>query len=451
MKNSITQITENFIKNIGEIFKESEKLYETEEKIKLQTQNLATSLVKLFIEQIDNEILQDKKKRKAEGYSVERHGDRRSILFSYGQVEFERTYYKKASGGYEYLADTAVGINERDRISENMLCSLATGAKDMSYAKASRHITGGKISRQTVMNCVRKSRAEVTESTEKRAVSELHIDADEAHVTLIGGKKSIVPLVSVYEGIETIGKRKSCKNVFHISEYGKNNDDFWEQVLDEIEKRYILDETEIYLHADGGGWIQKGLEWLPNAKFVLDKYHKNKAIKAMTAGIENKYRNNYDKEIRKALNEENLELYEQLTGSLIMQNPDRAETISQNAAYLQRFVKGISICKKDERANNGGCTEPHISHVLAARLSSRPLAWSETTLKHLAPILAAGNLTLKRKSTDNEQPVSLRKAAARASKAFLMATEGLPSPNAIGTLQTNGKVTSLQKVLKLYH
>ena len=29
-------------------------------------------------------------------------------------------------------------------------------------------------------------------------------------------------------------------------------------------------------------------------------------------------------------------------------------------------------------------------------------------------------------------------------------TEGLPSPNAIGTLQTNGKVTSLQKVLKLY-
>ena len=29
MKNSITQITEDFIKKIGEIFKESEKLYET--------------------------------------------------------------------------------------------------------------------------------------------------------------------------------------------------------------------------------------------------------------------------------------------------------------------------------------------------------------------------------------------------------------------------------------
>ena len=30
VKNSITQITEDFIKKIGEIFKESEKLYETE-------------------------------------------------------------------------------------------------------------------------------------------------------------------------------------------------------------------------------------------------------------------------------------------------------------------------------------------------------------------------------------------------------------------------------------
>ena len=124
MKNSITQITEDFIKKIGEIFKESEKLYETEEKIKLQTQNSATSLVKLFIEHIDNEILRDKK-RKAEGYSAERRGDRRSILFSYGQVEFERTYYKKASGGYEYLADTTVN-------------SLLAFSKKFSYKNLTR-------------------------------------------------------------------------------------------------------------------------------------------------------------------------------------------------------------------------------------------------------------------------------------------------------------------------
>ena len=78
VKNSITQITGDFIKKIGEIFKESEKLYKTEEKIKLQTQNSATSLAELFIEQIDNEMSRDKKKRKAEGYSAEKRGDRRA-------------------------------------------------------------------------------------------------------------------------------------------------------------------------------------------------------------------------------------------------------------------------------------------------------------------------------------------------------------------------------------
>ena len=90
------------------------------------------------------------------------------------------------------------------------------------------------------------------------------------------------------------------------------------------------------------------------------------------------------------------------------------------------------------------CPHPrlsHISHVLATRLSSRPLAWSETTLKHLAPILAAGSLTLNRKSTDNEQPVFLRKALLALAAAFLRKTEGLASPYAIGTLQTNGNVT----------
>ena len=65
------------------------------------------------------------KKRKAEGYSAERRGDRRSILFSYGQVEFERTYYKKASGGYEYFADTTVN-------------SLLAFSKNFSYKNLTR-------------------------------------------------------------------------------------------------------------------------------------------------------------------------------------------------------------------------------------------------------------------------------------------------------------------------
>ena len=73
---SITQITGDFIKKSEKYSKKVKNFTRQKKKIKLQTQNSATNLMELFIEQIDNEILRDKKKKKAEGYSVERLGDR---------------------------------------------------------------------------------------------------------------------------------------------------------------------------------------------------------------------------------------------------------------------------------------------------------------------------------------------------------------------------------------
>ena len=54
-------------------------------------------------------------------------------------------------------------------------------------------------------------------------------------------------------------------------------------------------------------------------------------------------------------------------------------------------MEGVSIRKQEPEAKNGGATEPHVSHVLSDRLSSRPKGWSKETLKHFAPILANGS------------------------------------------------------------
>ena len=74
-----------------------------------------------------------------------------------------------------------------------------------------------------------------------------------------------------------------CKNVMHISEYGKTPDELWEQALTEIERRYDPSDTKFICTA----MVRIGykrFEWIP-AVFVLDKYHKNKAIKMMTVGF----------------------------------------------------------------------------------------------------------------------------------------------------------------------
>jgi hypothetical protein len=291
--------------------------------------------------------------------------------------------------------------------------------------------------------------AKPLEVQEKRKVSVLHIDADEAHVTLVGGKRNIVPLISVYEGVVQKGNRGYCKNIFHISEYGKKAEDLWIQVLDEIMTRYNIEETRIYIHGDGANWIKTGFEWFPGAIFVLDKYHKNKAIIAMTAGLDDETRKIFNREIYSALNDNDVYLFKELSTSLISQLPEREEIIKEAATYLLNHIEAIYICNVDSEANHGGCTEPHVAHILSRRLSSFPLAWSEESLKHLAPMLAnGGNIALQRKSHSRIVERMLKRATRGARKA-IMKTKFAPDPNIIGNITSigNGKVTQLYRTL----
>jgi hypothetical protein len=427
---------------------------EMERDIVQEISKCSAKIMGAYLEHLDQSIVADKHNRRQAGYAVERRGDKRKLVTLFGDIDYSRTYYKLDSGGYEYLVDHALGIDSRVRISQWLGLSLANAAIDMSYAKASHHIGKEAVSRQTVMKHLRQSSTERKGPVPLRRVTELHVDADEAHITLCGGTRSEVPLISVYEGVTRSGKRNHCEKVFHISEYGKTPDDLWEQVADEIVRRYDLTSTKIYLHGDGAAWVRKGLEWLPGAVFVLDKYHKNKAITSMTAGLDKDLQVPLEQAIRGALNHEDMRFFDDITESLCAQTPERMEIITQSAKYLKQFVKGISICVTDPMANNGGCTEPHVSHVLSSRLSSRPMAWSKKTLQKLAPVLAAGkasSVSRLKTETAKSLPKPLRKTVLRANKAFSHEnTLGLPMPDAIGRLPITGKVTGLQVILKGY-
>ena len=404
----------------------------------------------VYAEKVDEAMVADRTSRREAGYSVERRGDERRIQTMLGEVSYQRTYFQKAAGGYEYLADTVLGVDKRERVSGGLSLSLVRAAKELSYAKSSTYLTNGAISRQTVMGKLRQSCSQKPIAGGRRQVAELHIDADEDHVTMVGGRKSIVPLISVYEGIEKRGKRGVCRNVFHISEYGKSPDELWEQALSAVEERYDLDGTRIYLHGDGADWIKQGLEWFPGAIFVLDKHHKNKAILSMTAGLSPAGRMLFDTAIRRSLACSDIALFDRMTAGVCESQLGRTEKVLQNAGYLKTHIDGISVCTKDPAANNGGCTEPHVSHVLSARLSSRPMAWSKRTLKQFAPMLAGGDVRKTPSPTTSSLPAPLKKAAASAKRAFRRGTAGLPAPNAIGTLPLSGKVTGTQILLKQF-
>ena len=183
-----------------------------------------------------------------------------------GVVSYHRTYYACREGGYRYPIDNVVGLESYQRVSNGVGLELVDAAREMSYTKASRVVNGGLVTKQTVMRKIRDA-VPTIEPVMRQKVSVLHVDADEDHVKLQTGCSRIVPLVSVYEGIERNGRRGVCKNVFNCSEFGKKTEDLWEEVLTEMERRYDLTNTKIYLHGDGAPLDQDRFRVAPQQCF----------------------------------------------------------------------------------------------------------------------------------------------------------------------------------------
>lgn len=449
VESMINEMAEKFKADLREFFiGEKRNLAEAERYFGECLSHIVTGLLSAYYEKLDREILEDKAGRRKEGLSVERHGDQRTILTTLGEVEYRRTYYRTKEKEYCYPVDAIAGVESRQRLAAGVNEELVRNARAMSYGKSVQNVTGNRVSRQTVMNKIRESHVPPTPEQELRKVNVLHIDADEDHVTLCGGKNSIVPLVSAYEGIEKRGKRGECVNVFHIGSYGKKTEDIWDEVLTELEKRYDLSETTIYLHGDGANWIRSGLEYLPNAVFVLDPYHKNKYLWQSVRDMDEKSAKKYKELLFSALRDGDKERFAALSAQILKASAKNAKKAEEALNYLSNHFDAIHIRYANPEARNGGATEPHISHVLSSRLSSRPMAWSEQTLKHLVPILAAGQFVLKKENPDFSAPSS-KKASKPKKLKTAPCSLGLPDPaQAVSLPARSGKVTPLFNALR---
>lgn len=281
MDNIVLQICEKFTGEVAGFFGSGKfkTIEEMEKTLKAKTNAFILEMMVAYLESMDKAIIEDKVNRRKKGIVIERRADKRELYTVFGQLKFERTYfYNKRNHEYIYLLDQAVGLESYNRISGTLSVDLVEHAWESSYGESSRHVTGGAISRQTVMQKLRLLKnLKIEPPSKKRNVKILHVDADEDHVPLQNGQNTIVPLICVYEGVERNGKRGRCLNPHYISSYGKSPEELWLETVDWIYNTYNIDSLDrIYLHGDSALWIKEGLKWLPKAKMVLDKYHLNK-------------------------------------------------------------------------------------------------------------------------------------------------------------------------------
>ena len=172
-------------------------------------------------------------------------------------------------------------------------------------------------------------------------------------------------------------------------------------------------------------------------------------MKGTVSGIERKSGSQYEYHLRRALNEGDRDYFCSVRDSLLAQWPERENTIQENCNYLLDHFDAIHIYNIDPETRKGGATEPHVSHVLSSRLSSRPMGWSQKTLKKFVPILAAGQCTFRQEQTSVETVPKTERLHKRAGAIKVMEHSlGLPHPDIVASIPAkSGKITPLYRLL----
>jgi len=450
LNNIIQQVCIEFIEKIIKFVSEEEikTLYELEEGFKEISDNFLTGIMKAYLEGIDECVVNDKASRRRRGLVVERRNEKRTIYTQFGGMTYFRAYYRdKREKEYVYPIDKVAGIESYERVSLSVAAGLVNHSAEASYEESSRHVTDSRISRQTVMNKVRKTHdLKLEKPGGRRFVKTLHVSADEDHVKLQEGSDTYVPLITVYEGLRKVSKgRYECINPRHFSAYGSDVEDLWLEVSHYIYENYDEKSLErIYIHGDGALWIKAGQEYLPKSVHVLDQYHQNKALIEVT-GTQPEFR----KALRMAVKEADREGFCKLVREMLKGAKTEKEKgrINNFRKYILNNWEGIAI-KRYENCG-GSCAEGQVSHVLSSRLSSRPMGWSKEGLSFMTRLrvywVNGGRVKPQHLRKDEELEQYLKKAIKRVKKTF----SGI-NPDNIGNIFAlkMGKVTPVFRVLR---
>lgn len=354
----------------------------------------ALRMIETIVTEMNMSIRADKASRKELGLVVKEKDRARNLLVSLGELHLKRDYYyDKENEKFSCPLDSMLGIERYERVGKNISAKLTETATEHSYAKSSRIVTEGSVSRQTVRNKILKAPEleVVSDSSKKKTVKELHIFADEDHVHLQkpnkekGKRSRIVPLVTVTEGVigESAGRNRTI-NAMHFVDTKFQTDDLWDTVDGYIQNDYKVEDIEtIYVHGDGGNWIRNGLSEYEQTKHVMDGYHLGKCLRALNAkfpGVSARYR------IEQAIRAEDRERANEIIDNLEKDAEEPQQKMVAETARTYLNNKWEEIVNRRVLDIPGSCTEGQVSHVLSERFSRNPMGWSKEGLGKLSKL-----------------------------------------------------------------
>lgn len=414
MYNSIQQFNESGTKILEKTFlKYSQDMTKFAEMIESVTHEIVQLGLNMVAEELEyyDEQLRKNRYMRPEWHIVKR--DESSLITTLGTLRYHKTLFiHKQTGERTYLLDRVMGIAPHTRLSEDAVAKLLKEAVESSYQKAGDMLclSGEQISRETVMNKIHDLQFPPAAAAEKKTVPYLYIDADEDHISLQHREtdpfsqknkqkrktnRVYSKLVYVYEGIESetlYGQRNRLVNPHYFARVcaGKDNDALWDEVQAYLESHYELAAAEdIYLNADGGSWIKSGMKRLENVVYVLDEFHLRKYITKLSRHMKDCAEDVAD-EMYRLIRRGTKEEFKRYTEGLIKYLPEATNEASyrENMEYILQNWSAAKLRLQRKDGVLGSSTEGHVSHVLADRMSSRPMGWSMTGASKMSELRA---------------------------------------------------------------
>ena len=378
--NIIQQVIEKITKDYYEVFektiKNKDNIGDFILNIKDMLDEVGTILVKGALEDTD-EYIRNSRDRKAKWY-IERRNESKTLSTIFGDVVYDRTYFKnKSTGEYAYLCDERYGIEPHERMDMSLKAAIVEKSNDLSYAKSIEEFNTGIYSRSTVMNLIREmgpiENNYITSKSKNKPIKELFVEADEDHVATQHNGNKMVKIVYVHEGKRKVSKnRYELINPRYFTSLSGANEDLWLEVTNYIYEAYNIDTVDnIYISGDGAKWIKEGVNWIHKSVFVLDYFHLSKYIKKATAHMEytSKYMWQY---LKSDMKKDVKALFEAIIEST--EEPSKKDAVITSKKYVMNNWDAIQRLLNNKKLRCSA--EGHVSHVLSDRLSSRPMGWS---------------------------------------------------------------------------
>jgi hypothetical protein len=324
-----------------------------------------------------------------ERYTIQRQRER-TLISTAGTLCYKFTVFKdKKKGVYRTPLHEIIRLPDRERFSTEAEALVLKSATEESYSKTAGRLKIGdqEITKTTVMDIVHGIPAVIPddeEAEEKKELEYLYIEADEDHIAVQKDPEQqgcfIGKLIYLYESKEDIlkGKRKLVGTQYFggLHRGSEANTRLWEGVQNYIENHYDTDVLKkVYISSDGGGWIAAGARYIYKGVTVADKYHVMKYINSvanLTLDEREITKGRFYKYIWK-----NKLLAAKKLLTRIENHCGGEETVERTRIYLVNNWSAIVRAYRDRHVY--GCSaEGHVSSVYSDRMSSRPMAWSET-------------------------------------------------------------------------